>query len=94
MNAKELYDLNPIGKLVAFSDGSPQPPARFTRKLSAWRRNNASGVFTERLDGRPADLDILPGFALMVHGGEVLRVIQHFSINSPKSFELVGENKI
>lgn len=34
--AREILDDVPLGAFIAYSDGSPQPPARFKNKLSAW----------------------------------------------------------
>jgi hypothetical protein len=36
-----------IGKIIHVSDGTPRPPARFTRKVREWERNNFSGILTE-----------------------------------------------
>lgn len=34
MSASLILDMAPLGALVAYSDGAPRPPARFTRKLA------------------------------------------------------------
>lgn len=44
MKASEIFALAPFGAVIAFADGTPRPPERFTKKLAAWERNNASGV--------------------------------------------------
>lgn len=33
----------PIGSIISWSDGTPQPPERHRKKLSAWKTNNSSG---------------------------------------------------
>jgi hypothetical protein len=37
-----------LGMQVRVSDGTPQPPARFTKKLSDWKLHNFDGVLVER----------------------------------------------
>lgn len=43
-------DLIPIGVVVRVSDGTPKPPARFTRKLADWQGRNYRGVVKEHND--------------------------------------------
>lgn len=45
ITGRALFDMNPIGATVEFSDGTPRPPERFNKKLSAWKNKNGSGVF-------------------------------------------------
>ncbi len=40
MSASLIFDIVPLGSLVAYSDGQPKPPARFTKKLAAWKSRN------------------------------------------------------
>lgn len=48
MNARELMKTVPIGALIAFSDGTPRPPERFTKKLAAWKEKNATGLLVRK----------------------------------------------
>lgn len=50
-SAQTLFETAPLGALVAFSDGSPRPPARFTRKVRAWQDRNATGRLPGLYDG-------------------------------------------
>ncbi len=43
MSATTIIDTVPLGALIRYTDGSPKPPARFTKKLAAWERSN--GVY-------------------------------------------------
>ena len=53
MSAALIFDIAPLGSLVAYSDGTPRPPARFTRKLAAWeRRNGTARSWNVMADGR------------------------------------------
>ncbi len=35
--------LAPIGSILKWSDGTPRPPERHRKKLSAWKTSNSSG---------------------------------------------------
>jgi hypothetical protein len=50
MDFAELFATVPLGAIVAFSDGTPQPPKHHKKKLSAWENKNAKG----RLIGKRA----------------------------------------
>lgn len=43
MSAHAIYENAPLGSLIRYSDGTPKPPARFTRKLKAWEQRNGVG---------------------------------------------------
>lgn len=43
MSASLIYDIVPIGSIVAWNDGTPRPPERHRKKLAAWKTNNSSG---------------------------------------------------
>ncbi len=43
MSAHIVYDTAPLGALIRHSDGTPKPPARFSKKLAAWERRNGVG---------------------------------------------------
>lgn len=42
MTASLIFDA-PLGSLVAYSDNQPKPPARFGKKLAAWKSRNGVG---------------------------------------------------
>ena len=44
MSASTIIDTAPLGALIRYTDGSPKPPARFTKKLAAWERSNGVGL--------------------------------------------------
>ncbi|MGQ3672031.1 hypothetical protein ACT6QG_06510 [Xanthobacter sp. TB0136] len=52
MSASLIFDIAPLGSLVAYSDGTPRPPARFTKKLAAWERRNGLGRLVRKEPGR------------------------------------------
>lgn len=43
MSAHTIFESAPIGAIVAWSDGTPRPPERHSKKLAAWENSN-SGV--------------------------------------------------
>ncbi|QIG81720.1 hypothetical protein G5C33_01380 [Sphingosinithalassobacter tenebrarum] len=42
----------PLGTLLRFFDGTPRPPERFRRKLSAWKNRNDTGRLVEKSQAR------------------------------------------
>ncbi len=85
----------PIGSIIAWSDGTPQPPERHRRKLSAWQSNNSSGRLIRKQDERAAGNIILPAnFTLHEadHGAGgviAIRVHRSFSLETSLTFTIV-----
>ena len=48
MSANTIIDQAPLGALIRYTDGSPKPPARFTKKLAAWERSNGVGRLVKK----------------------------------------------
>jgi hypothetical protein len=48
LSAQQIYDTAPLGSLIRFSDGTPEPPARHRRKHAAWESNNGTGRLTRK----------------------------------------------
>src|SRR3989338_301368 len=48
MSAITIIDTAPLGALIRYTDGSPKPPARFTKKLAAWERSNGVGRLVKK----------------------------------------------
>jgi hypothetical protein len=44
MSATTIIDTAPLGALIRYTDGSPKPPARFTKKLAPGSARTASAV--------------------------------------------------
>ncbi|MGF7163552.1 hypothetical protein FHS85_005222 [Rhodoligotrophos appendicifer] len=62
MSAHIVHDTAPLGSLIRYTDGTPKPPARFSKKLAAWERRNGVGRLVKTEAGsRAADL-FLTGF--------------------------------
>ena len=53
MSATHIIDTAPLGALIRYSDGTPKPPARFTKKVAAWERANGVGRLVKKEPPRP-----------------------------------------
>lgn len=94
MTAQPIFDLAPIGSIVAWSDGTPRPPERHKKKLDAWRANNARGrLIAKQGERRFGTVAIPAGFTLhetdLASGGViVMKVLRTFSVASSLRFEV------
>ena len=61
--AHQVYDTAPLGSLIRFSDGTPEPPARHRRKHAAWSSLNGTGRLVRKA---PANHVSVPSFTLHV----------------------------
>lgn len=41
-----------IGSLISWSDGTPRPPERHSKKLAVWKMRNSSGRLIRKEDPR------------------------------------------
>jgi len=95
MTAQRIFDLAPIGSIVAWSDGTPRPSERHTKKLDVWRNNNARGRLIAKQAERRLGIVVIPaGFTLhetdLASGGvTIMKVFRTFSVASNLCFELV-----
>ena len=95
MSAHAIYDHAPIGSTIAWSDGTPRPPERFTKKLAAWLTNNGKGRLIRKQPGRSlGNLSLSASFTLhkadFGAGGMVaIRVHRTFSLDSSLHFSVV-----
>jgi hypothetical protein len=95
MSAHIIFDNAPIGSIVAWSDRTPQPPARFNKKLATWRRNNSRGRLIRKQGARGiGSISLSASFTLHEAdygaGGVVaIRVHRTFSLESKLEFTIV-----
>jgi hypothetical protein len=100
MSALAIYDHAPIGSLIAWSDGTPQPLEQFTKKLAAWETRNRRGWLIRKQPSRRLDhLNLSASFTL--HEADVgvgvfvaLRVHRIFSLDSPLRFSVIERPNI
>lgn len=100
MSASLIFDIVPLGSLVAYSDGQPKPPTRFTKKLAAWKSRNGAGrlVRKELARERPT-YTTTSSFTL--HESEfgedgtiLITVMRSYGIDSDLSFQVIERPKI
>ncbi len=95
MSASLIFDIAPLGSIIAWSDGTPQPPERHRKKLSAWKTSNSQGRLVRKQGERTTGTYVArPDFT--IHEGDfgssgtiVLRVFRTFSIDSDLRFTVV-----
>jgi hypothetical protein len=97
LDGHAVYQSVPLGTLLRYFDGTPQPPARFTRKLRAWQNRNATGRLIEK---RPpsaiGDTAYPAGFTLHEgsygsNGTIVLVVRRGYQVTTDLRFEIVEQ---
>ncbi len=95
MYAHAIHDHAPIGSTIAWSDGTPRPPERFTKKLATWQTSNGKGRLIRKQPGRSmGNLSLSASFTLheadFGTGGVVaIRVHRTFSLDSSLHFSVV-----
>lgn len=95
MSAHTIFAHAPIGAIVAWSDGTPRPPERHSRKLSVWKNNNSQSRLIRKQGGR--DAGMLGGNgSFTLHeadfgaGGVIaIRVHRTFSLGSSLRFAII-----
>ncbi|MGT2504647.1 hypothetical protein ACVOMS_35150 (plasmid) [Bradyrhizobium guangxiense] len=95
MSAHTIIDNAPIGSIVAWSDGTPQPPTRFRKKLAAWQSGNSRGRLIRKQGGRGVG-NVSLSACFTLHevdygaGGVIaIRVHRTFSLESKLHFTVV-----
>ncbi|OPH81413.1 hypothetical protein [Nitrobacter vulgaris] len=100
MSAHTIFDNAPIGSIVAWSDVTPQPPTRFTKKLAAWQTNNSRGRLIRKQGERGVgNVSLSASFTLHEAdygaGGVItIRVHRTFSLESKLHFTIVERSAI
>lgn len=100
MSATKIIDTAPLGALIRYTDGSPKPPARFTKKLAAWERSNGIGRLVKKEPPRPYPTWTAPA-SFTLHEGNfssdgviLVTIMRMHSADSQLSFVLVEEPKV
>ena len=95
MSATNIIDAAPLGALIRYTDGSPKPPTRFTKKLATWERSNGVGRLVKKEPPRSYPTwTALASFTL--HEGNIasdgvilVTVMRSHSADSRLNFEVV-----
>jgi hypothetical protein len=93
--AQSIYDEAPLGAHIRFIDGTPRPPERFKRKLSAWKERNSAGQLTQRSPAGTGSSPCPATFTL--HEGNfgsggivILSVSRIFVVTDQRRFEVTS----
>lgn len=95
MSASLIYDLAPIGSIVAWSDGNSRPPERFKKKLAAWQTRNSKGRLIRKEGPRQSGNYASPGYFTLHEsdfGGKntiVMRIHRTFGLDSDLTFKVL-----
>lgn len=100
MSASLVFDIAPLGALIAYTDGQLKPPSRFTRKLAAWERRNGVGRLIRKEPARERPTySSPPCFTLhegnFGQGGIILvTVMRTYGIDSDLTFRVVERPRV
>ncbi|MEE9926155.1 MAG: hypothetical protein PBV01_22770 [Brucella anthropi] len=99
MPAYNVYDA-PLGSLIRYFDGTPKPPARFTKKLAAWESRNGVGRLVRKQPSRERATYTAPA-SITLHEGNfasgsviLVTVMRTHSVDSDLGFEIAERPKI
>ncbi|MCP4560153.1 MAG: hypothetical protein GY873_09030 [Bosea sp.] len=100
MSAHTIFDNAPIGSIVAWSDGTPRPPNRHRKKLSAWQSNNSRGRLIQKQSTRSVG-NVTLSASFSQHeadfgaGGVIaIRIHRSFSLESRLQFTILDRPAI
>ena len=99
MSAIKIIDSAPLGSLIRYTDGSPMPPARFTKKLATWGRSNGVGRLVKKEPPRSYATWMAPA-SFTLHEGNfssdgviLVTILRSHSADSALVFEVAEEPK-
>ena len=99
MSASTIIDTAPLGALIRYTDGSPKPPTRFTKKLAAWERSNGVGRLVKKEPPRAYPTWTAPA-SFTLHEGNfasdgviLVTIMRSRSADSRLIFEVAEEPK-
>ncbi|AVH45566.1 hypothetical protein [Agrobacterium tumefaciens] len=77
-----------IGSLISWSDGTPRPPERHSKKLAVWKMRNSSGRLIRKEDSRTLGNYTAPA-SFTLHEGDiggrgtiVVTILRSFGVDS------------
>lgn len=95
MSAHTIYDCASLGSVIRYFDGTPKPPVRFRKKLSAWQSRNGTGRLVKKEPPRSRATYSSPA-CFTLHEGDfgqggiiVVSVRRTWSVGSDLHFEIV-----
>ncbi|WP_120632613.1 hypothetical protein [Ruegeria sp. EL01] len=98
MSAQSIYDTAPLGALIRYSDGTKEPPARHSRKLSDWKRRNGIARLLSKTPAKKGSFS-LPG-SITLHEGDFtsngvtcMTFLRTHGLHSALQFEVIDTPK-
>jgi hypothetical protein len=95
MSAHTIYDCASLGSVIRYSDGTPKPPVRFRKKLSAWEGRNGTGRLVKKEPPQSRATYSSPA-CFSLHEGDfgqggiiVVAIRRTWSVESDLRFEIV-----
>ena len=95
LDGNAVYDMVPLGALLRYFDGTPQPPARFTRKLRDWRTRNGTGRLAEKSPPSTIGNSTYPAGFTLDHGsygsnGVIIMTVRFvYQVTTALHFEVI-----
>jgi hypothetical protein len=95
MSAHHIHDNAPLGSLIRYSDGTPKPPARFSKKLAAWQNRNGVARLVKKEPQRDRPTYTSPA-SITLHEGNfasagvvLVTVLRTHSVDCDLQFEII-----
>ncbi len=94
MSATTYIDTAPIGALSRYTDGSPKPPAHFSKKAGSWECSNGLGRLVKKEPPRPYATRTAPALFTLHEGNfasdgvTLVTVMRSHSADSALVFEV------
>ncbi|MDP9791049.1 hypothetical protein [Agrobacterium tumefaciens] len=85
----------PLGSIISWSDGTPRPPERHSKKLAVWKTRNSSGRLIRKEDSRTLGNYTAPA-SFTLHEGDigsrgtiVVKILRTFGVDSTLAFNVI-----
>lgn len=95
LDGQTVHDTVPLGAVLRYFDGTPQPPPRFNRKLREWKRHNSTGRLIEKSPPSAIGTSTYPA-AFILHEGTytsdgtpIIIVRCHYFVTTDLCFEIL-----
>ncbi|MBV6651477.1 MAG: hypothetical protein KI789_17265 [Hoeflea sp.] len=95
MSASMIFDLAPIGSIVAWSDGAPRPPERHKKKLATWKTRNSQGRLIRKEGPRTLGTYTAPASFTLYEGNIgsgntiMVTILRTFGLDSSLAFKVL-----
>ena len=89
-SAREVFDSVPLGASISYSDGTPEPPARFKNKHRAWLNRNSFGTLISKSDRYSEDQFTLHEGAFGTERTIVMVVNKTYGVSSDLKFTVTS----